>query len=87
MPPMRSIRTLKVIVVECYYGGKAQSIKQKINTRSSTEAEIVAVDDLMNKIVWTKLFVEAQGYSVKENILFQDNKSAIQLENNGKMSS
>ena len=62
-----------------------QSIKQKINTRSSTEAEIVAVDDLMNKIVWTKLFVEAQGYSVKENILFQDNKSAIQLENNGKM--
>jgi hypothetical protein len=30
------------------------SIKQKINTRSSTEAEIVALDDVISKIVWTK---------------------------------
>ena len=42
----------------------AQRIKQKINTQSSTEAEIVALDDLMDKIVWTKLFIEAQGYPI-----------------------
>jgi hypothetical protein len=31
--------------------------------------------------------LEAQGYSVNDNILFQDNKSAILLERNGKASS
>jgi len=31
--------------------------------------------------------MEAQGYLVKDNILFQDNKSAILLEKNGKASS
>jgi len=31
--------------------------------------------------------MEAQGYHVQDNILFQDNKSAILLEKNGKASS
>jgi hypothetical protein len=31
--------------------------------------------------------MEAQGYQVQDNILFQDNKSAILLEMNGKASS
>ena len=31
--------------------------------------------------------MEAQGYEVKKNILYQDNKSAILLETNGKKSS
>ena len=34
-----------------------------------------------------KLFMEAQGYEIKRNILYQDNKSAILLETNGKSSS
>ena len=38
-------------------------------------------------ILWTKLFMEAQGYEVKKNILYQDNKSTILLLNNGKQSS
>ena len=63
------------------------SRKQKLNTRSSTEAELVAADDAMTQILWTKMFLEAQGYKVKETVLLQDNTSAIQLENNGKWSS
>ena len=63
------------------------STNQKLNTRSSTEAELVAVDDLMPQILWTKLFLEAQDFTVNDNILFQDNMSAIKLEENGKMSS
>ncbi len=63
------------------------SRKQKLNTRSSTEAELVGADDMSNMILWTKLFMEAQGYPLKENILHQDNKSAILLEENGKRSS
>ena len=31
--------------------------------------------------------MEAQGYGIRENILFQDNKSSILLEKNGKASS
>lgn len=63
------------------------SRKQKLNTRSSTEAELVGADDLSTLILWTQLFMEAQGYKVEKNILYQDNKSTILLEENGKRSS
>ena len=64
-----------------------QSSKQKLNTRSSTESELVGADDVLQKIIWTKLFMEEQGYPIEENIMYQDNKSAILLEKNGKKSS
>ena len=60
--------------------------KQKTNSRSSTEAEILAVDDAVSSIMWTKHFIEAQGYEVKENIVYQDNQSAILLAKNGRQS-
>jgi len=65
----------------------SSSSKQKLNTRSSTESELVGVDDLMSLVIWSRNFLKAQGYVVKDNILHQDNKSAILLERNGKMSS
>ena len=65
----------------------AACTKQELNTRSSTEAELVAVDDGMSLMLWTKLFLEAQGLIVEDNVLHQDNKSAILLEKNGKASS
>ena len=63
------------------------STKQRLNTRSSTEAEVVGVDDCMPAVLWTRYFMEAQGYGIQENIVFQDNQSAILLEKNGKASS
>ena len=63
------------------------STKLKLNTRSSTESELVGVDDLMPSILWTRQFLKAQGYDVNENILYQDNKSSILLEKNGRTSS
>ena len=65
----------------------SMSRKQKLNTRSSTEAELVGPDDLSTLILWTRLFMEAQGYEIEKNILYQDNKSTILLERNGKKSS
>ena len=59
------------------------STRQKINTRSSTEAELVAVDDMAGQIIWTRNFILAQGFLVHESIVYQDNKSAILLETNG----
>ena len=41
----------------------------------------------MPAICWTCYFLESQGYGVFENILYQDNQSAILLEKNGKASS
>jgi hypothetical protein len=64
----------------------SMSRKQKLNTRSSTEAELVGVDDAATMILWTKHFMEAQGYSIERNVLYQDNKSAILLETNGQRS-
>ena len=62
------------------------SRKQSLNTRSSTEAEVVGGDDIVGPLLWTDRFLEAQGYNVKENTLFQDNQSAILLETNGRKS-
>jgi hypothetical protein len=53
----------------------------------STEGKLVAVDNAATVILWTKLFLEAQGYDVDKNIVYQDNKSATLLETNGKKSS
>jgi hypothetical protein len=58
-----------------------------MNVQSSTEGKLVAVDDAATVILWTKLFLEAQGYDVDKNIVYQDNKSTALLETNGKKSS
>ncbi len=65
----------------------SSSGKQKLNTCSSTESKLVGVNNLMSLIVWSRNFLKAQGYTVVDNILHQDNRSAILLERNGKMSS
>ena len=63
------------------------STKQKINSRSSTEAELNGVDDKIGKIMWTKKFIEEQGFKINMNVIYQDNTSTIKLAQNGKASS
>ena len=63
------------------------SLKQKINTLSSTETELVGISDGMPKNMWVLYFTEAQGRIVKDNILNEDNTSCIRLAKNGKRSS
>jgi Reverse transcriptase (RNA-dependent DNA polymerase) len=63
------------------------SKKQRINTKSSTEAELVGVDDSMPLVVWTRNFLMAQGFEISDNVVFQDNQSAMLLEQNGRASS
>ena len=69
-------------------GGAVQSMsrKQKLNSRSSTHAELIGVDDAITQVLWTKLFMEEQGYPIEKNILYQDNMSSILLETNGRSS-
>ena len=60
---------------------------QKLVARSSTESELIGVHDVMPQILWTRYFLEAQGHAVTDNILYQDNKSLMLLEMNGRASS
>jgi hypothetical protein len=67
-------------------GLMCKSSKQKLNTKSSTEAELVGASDYLPNLMWAHKFLEGQGYDVKESLLEQDNESAIKLEKNGRMS-
>jgi Reverse transcriptase (RNA-dependent DNA polymerase) len=63
-----------------------KSTKQKLNTKSSTEAETVGASNYLPNTIWLKMFMEAQGYTITSNILEQDNESAIKLAKNGRTS-
>ena len=65
----------------------SMSTRQRLNTKSSTEATLVGVDDAMPMVVWTRHFLQDQGYDTKDNVVYQDNQSAILLERNGMASS
>jgi hypothetical protein len=72
------------------------SIKQKITTRSSTESELVGVDDTITFIELISLFMKCQVKNYPEddplkmlgtkNLAKQDNTSTIKLAVNGRRS-
>ena len=71
----------------------SNSSKQKINTKSSTEAEPVGVSDTPNLQIWARHCLDAQFDHVNNHLFkkqdkpCQDDTSAIKLEQNGKASS
>ena len=54
--------------------------------KSSTEAELVGIDDAMGQVLWTRHFLAAQGEYVPTTTIYQDNKSTILLAENGRSS-
>ena len=64
----------------------AKSSKQKLNTKNSSEAELVGVSEYMTYNIWLINFLHEQGYQINPNILLQDNQSAIRMEKNGRNS-
>jgi hypothetical protein len=63
-----------------------RSCKQKTNTRSSTETELIAVDDVLPTVQWAKRFMAEQGYDLPTEIK-EDNRSTMLLMKNGRLSS
>ena len=63
-----------------------KSLIQKLNTKSSTEAELVGTSNYVPYNVWVRNFLSKQGYDINDNVLVQDNQSAIKMENNGRNS-
>ena len=39
-------------------GSHVQSIKQKLNTKISTEADFVVVDDVLTQVIWNRYFLK-----------------------------
>jgi hypothetical protein len=64
----------------CVY---ASSVKQKIVTKSSTEAELVAASDGLSYGLWVRNFMQYLGYTALPIKLMQDNKSAIIMAEKG----
>ena len=65
----------------------SKSLKQKLNSCSTTETEVIGASDYMPFTIFTKRFLSAQGYQMEEGKFFQDNEAAEKLEKNGRASS
>ena len=62
----------------------AKASKQKLNSKSSTETEVIAVSEYVPYKIWLINFMEAQGYKFKDKVLCQGNMSAMKMEKNGR---
>jgi hypothetical protein len=62
---------------------QCKSSKQKIVTKSSTEAELVALSDSANQAIHLSNFVRAQGYEAGPVEIKQDNMSCMALVKKG----
>ena len=47
----------------------SHSGKHKLNTKSYTKSELVGADDMLVKVLWSLYFIQAQGYTVDQNIM------------------
>ena len=63
-----------------------KSTIQKLNTKSSTQSEVVDFSDYLPHNIQIKIFLQSQGYCIKNNVLYQDNQSDIRMEENGRNS-
>ena len=61
-----------------------KSFKMKLVTKSSTESELVAVEESVPYVLWILTLLDNLGLEVKKPVkLMQDNLSAIGIVNNG----
>ncbi len=63
---------------------KSCSRKIKLNTQSSIGKDLVGAEMYMPKMLWSLYFMQSQGYNVEIEELYQDNKSAQLLIQNGR---
>jgi hypothetical protein len=64
----------------------SKSSKQKMNSRSSNETEVIGNSEYLPWVIWYEYFMEAQGYPITSNVVWQDNEGAEKMAKNGKLS-
>jgi hypothetical protein len=81
--PDRTSRTgvLAMLAGACIGGW---SSKQKLVSKSSTEAEVIGLSDGLSVILWISLWLQAQGHDLRPVIVYQDNQSTLSLMKTGK---
>ena len=61
---------------------QVQGEQQELN-----QSKLVRVSNGNNQVLWTKYFLECQGYQLYSSTIYQDNEASILLKHNGKMPS
>ena len=64
-----------------------KSGKQKIVTRSLTEAELVEISDALSQVLWTREYLISAGINIGPAVMYQDNQSTIFLATEGRSTS
>ena len=62
---------------------RSKSAKQKIITKSSTEAELVGLSDTASKVIHIRNLIIAQGYDLSPAVIYQENMSCMALIKKG----
>ena len=75
-----------VVISMGYVMLNCRSSKQKLDAKMSTEYEIIGNSDYVTFNVWVVMFLDSQGYQIKNNIIFQDSHSTISMAKNGRYS-
>lgn len=57
--------------------------KQKLNSKSSTESELIGLSDSLSQVLWIRDFLIDQGYDLGPAIVKQDNQSTMIMANKG----
>lgn len=78
---MRSRTGAVLYVANCFVG--AWTTKQSLNTKSSTEAELVGLTDECTWLIWARNWLEAMGYKQTAAVVFQDNDSVKDILKRG----
>ena len=60
-----------------------KSSKQKMNSKSSTEAELINLSDAVPMTIWCNNFLKALAYEMPAAYMLQDNISTITMVNRG----
>ena len=71
------------VITFCRGGIACKSVKQKVVTKSSSEAELVGASEYLPRTIWVQYFLQAQGFSHRKSYFEQDSQSAMRLERNG----
>ncbi len=61
------------------------SKKQSIHSMSSSESELISLNSSLSHYLWCLHFVNELGYHQQKNKFYQDNKSTINMSENGKL--
>jgi hypothetical protein len=62
----------------------AWSARQRLVTKSATEAEVVALSDGATPVLWAREWIRAQGHAILTVTIYQDNLGVIALMTNGR---